>query len=233
MAKRFRELRYLRWAGTVAELKAAAEHSEEVLDGWVGKPTRVEASYTTRDGRDGADTLAILDSITPHELRDIEVLSIAVGEYRGPRVQITASKRRGLLVEIQGDDRTRVEGLRSELEQRLRHGKQFWAILDPLWLAMLVAVLWLLGFIFLSTALDPDPPAVRTANQSNAHDAIVVVAVVGAALSFIVARRLMPDLELLREGQRPVVVRWWRWVAGFALAVSSSVLATLLLKPFE
>lgn len=224
MDDRSRDLRYASWAGTVAELKEAAERSAAVIEGWKGEAPKIHASVTTPEGRDGAPTLAILDGISPHELGDVEVLKIRIGDYGEQRVELTASKRRGLEVEIYADDQARVEGLTSLLNKRLRHGKQRWDVLDPYYVTLLVALLFAGGGIGVLTLAGADPDQEKTTTDL----VLTAIVVVTSLVATLVTWAMMPNLELLQEGEKPIFVRWrWR-VGAFAFGIVGSIIATAI-----
>lgn len=243
------EWRVLPWAGTIDQLKRAAQQcqtrianaapyppgydpatseqpSGETHEEWLDaeQARAVTIKVLEEDGFSRKLTLIEdLDDIGPEQLDRIEGIDIDVGGggYRTPSAGITASKARGLAVSLVGPDRTWTAGLRHELEETLTvAGKT-----RPLPISAEV-YFPLAGFLFpltlfgLAFYLDTQT---EWSNLIVLAISLAAAALVGGVTVAIGAR--LPAFELLRPGGKPSYERWRARIAG---AVGTALLGIVV-----
>jgi hypothetical protein len=179
---------------------------------------------------DQADELA--DALNAHDLSLINALSIKVGKYMLSSVQIRLERGwwegAGLTLDVAGSDRTRVEGLASQLGDALKPRGRVglpWLYGTRL-LVVLIAAIWttMVAGVLLTRTLPNTEVGVRLAIVFGP------VAVVGGLVVF--AAWAGPTIEVLEAGQRSRYVRLrarvLALVAALVIGTAGSILAAVL-----
>jgi hypothetical protein len=250
------EWRLRPWAGTIEQLKRAAQLckakvAEEVSfppdydpdtskrfdakkhDQWrsAEEARMVVVKTVEEDGFSRQLTsIADLDDLGPDQLGSVEGIDIDVGgSYSNPSARITASADRGLTLNLVGPDRSWTAGLLHELKTTLRPvGK-----LRPLPFSALEAYFSAAAFAFsllvigLSVYLDS-----QTDWSTGAKAAVpLAVGAIAAAILVTIGVKL-PTLELLAPGDKPAYERWRSRIlaalGAVALGIAGSLLAALI-----
>lgn len=234
MATFDQEQSWPRWSGTIAQLHGGVEQAVTELRKWTGEDPKVSIRVVERDGltiqMDQADELP--DALKAQDLSRINTLSIDVGEYSLPRVQIWLNRGRegdGLTLGVAGSDKTRVNGLASGLGAALKprdpvglpwlYGFRLFVVLGAAILTTMVG-----GALLASTLLDTQPSGVKVAISLGS------AAVVGGVLLF--AAWAGPTMEILETGQQSRYVQWRAWVRNsvgvLVIGIAASILGAVL-----
>jgi hypothetical protein len=217
-----------RWAGTITDL----EHATQLAIDTVGQrsrtepPCQIEIAFPQRvTNAESPDALET--EIDTRDLALIQSIRILVGAKRGLRATIHLERNSpALTVEVVGEDRTRVEGLTSQLEELLRRGKQRPASNNSvgglgLFLCLSIAIFGVIAW----SALEPrDAEGIQTPAEAVA----LFLTLAGALSSFFVVLWLLPALQLLKPGEQS---RWRRFrvaVIAFVGSLITSVIASVL-----
>jgi len=234
MATFDQEQSWPRWSGTIAQLHGGVEQAVTELRKWTGEDPEVSIRVVERDGltiqMDQADELP--DALKAQDLSRINTLSIDVGKYSLPRVQIALNRGRegdGLTLGVAGSDKTRVNGLASGLGAALKPRDPVglpWLYGFRLFVVLGAAILTTMfgGALLASTLLDTQPSGVKVAISLGS------AAVVGGVLLF--AAWAGPTMEILETGQQSRYVQWRAWVRNsvgvLVIGIAASVLAAVL-----
>jgi hypothetical protein len=170
---------------------------------------------------------ALQTEIDIRDLALIRSIRINVGARRGFRARIHVERESPVLtVEVVGEDRTRVEGLISQLEDVLRRGRQRPGSNNALLgLALLFCVS--IGFlsVFLWRAFHPtSPQGINTPVET----AWLLVTLLGAIGPFVAMVWLLPPLQLLRPGEPTRLRRFRLAVMAFVGSLIVSIVATVI-----
>jgi hypothetical protein len=214
-----------RWAGTIQDIERATRLAAEVL----AQRTRTEPPCHIEIALPGrvthADTPQALETeIDTRDLSLIRSIRIEIGSKRGLRATIHLERQQPAgTVEVSGDDRTRVEGLISQLGDLLGRGKQRLGVIGTNVLIVGSIVTVVLLWVSVTAPLDrkgPTPPLVAVALV-----ALLILAVVGVGYG---GSWLLPSLELLVPGAQARLRRFRLAVIAFASSVFASVAAALI-----
>lgn len=240
------------WAGTIEQLKRAAQLCEAKIADTAPFPSdydpeaietfdarkhgQWQAARAARDiaiqvvEEDGFSrqltSTADLDNVGPDQLASVKGIDVDVGpSYTSPSARITASAERGLTVSLIGPDRGWTAGLRHELSTVLKPAGK----LRPLPFSgeeayFFVAILvFSLLFFGLGAYLDSQT------DWSSEARALVPLAVgaIAAVLLVIVGIRL-PMLELLATGSKPAYERWRSGIMAALVAVILGIAGSLV-----
>ena len=220
---------WYRWAGTIEDIERATRLALDIIGqrSRTEPPCRIEIALPQRvTNAESPD--ALQTEIDTRDLDLIRSLRIEVGAKRGLRATIHVERDSpALTVEVVGEDRTRVEGLTSQLDELLRKGLQRpggtnteggLAFLLGFGVAIAGIIVWraLAGSRSLSAL---DTPAEIAALV------LLLVATIGTILG---ALWLTPGLELLKPGEQPRLRRFRLAVIAFAGSVATSLIAALI-----
>jgi hypothetical protein len=236
-----------RWCGPRSDLLRAIELAANEIRASTGVAAKVEVEVEDRSElTDKQPNTAPLTSLHPSQLERVANVAITVtwdfdewwekhaAGKSGPsppppedRVRITVTKYDTTL-NVYGDDRTRVEGLRQRLADVLGHGATNSPPFQRLWFMIVGSWLATVGF-FMGFAV---PRWLDLATRNNRWEAAEVVGMVlGIALPLLTATGawwLFPPIELLDEGQAGRARRFRKWiigiVGGLILAVGGAFL---------
>jgi hypothetical protein len=214
-----------RWAGTVQDIERATRLSIDVL----AQRTRIEPPCHIEIALPGrvtdADTPDALDTeIDTRDLTLIRSIRVEVGGKRGLRAIIHIERQQpALTVEVSGEDRTRVEGLVSQLDDLLHRGKQRPGVLGVN--LVMVASILAVVLLWVSRVALLERNTTMPAAVAAALVAALILAVVGISYG---GSWLLPSLELLVPGAQTRLRRFRLAVIAFASSVFASVAATLI-----
>jgi hypothetical protein len=227
--------KWRRWAGTLGDLDRVLKEAVDGLRQWleaeprcfvsVGLPALTMDFYTIED----------LQTVS-NDVRKVKTIHVWLNAGgRGPSVSITIDEDSpAVSLEVKGDDRVRVEGLRTRLGDLLNNGRR-----RPRWLlqrellmvsgTLVVPILWtalLIGIQNLASFLRWPLPV-----QGNnlRVEPLLGSGVVAVAL-FVGLCWLFPDLELLLPGERTRYQRLRGAVYGVLLGVVSIIVAAPLVN---
>jgi hypothetical protein len=245
------EWRVKPWAGTIQQLRRAAERCREKVASAVPYPVDYEPGNPDQ-GYDGAkheqwhaadSARKVSVSVIEHggfsqqltdisdlqeleasdQLDRIEGIEIDVGGIQ-PSAKISASDWRGLDVKLTGPNRSWTAGLRHELEDDLKPpGRLRLLPVDSEVFAMAGAVLALLLFIGLNELFYVTTDWVRGARVGAA---LGLAALMGGAIISMGAG--MPSLELLTPGKTPAFQRRRGRLVGAIGVIGLGIVASLL-----
>lgn len=247
------EWRILPWAGTVEQVRRAAQQCEAKVAVAASFPEGYDPEAAGRrfDGKKHEEwrnaerarevvvriaerggysrkltSLEDLDELSGDWLNRIADIDIDIGGggYSSPSAGISVSKDRGLSIRLVGPDRTWTAGLRHELDEMLKPpGK-----LRPLPLSEGAYV----GLAILAFAAIYFGLLFYLDSQTDWSDAAGVGVPLGvaafAAVTIAVVGIRLPALELLSPGDKPAYERWRRRILGAAGAVVLSIVASFL-----
>jgi hypothetical protein len=218
-----------RWAGPIGDIERATRLALEII----GQRTRTEPPceieialpqrVTTADNPDALQT-----QIDTRDLDLIRSIRINVGSKRGLRATIHVEREApALTIEVVGEDRTLVEGLTSQLEELLRKGKQRIGN-DSIQggIFILVLVLTTLAGVSILGAIDRNGQQIDV--DTPAEYVILLLTVVGGIGSVYAVSWLLPDLQLLRPGERTRLRRFRLAVMAFVGSLIVSIMATVI-----
>lgn len=246
--------KWRRWCGPRSELVRAAELARDEIEVWTGVRSRIRVKSEDRSGlTETREGIAAITSIHADDLRRLASLVITIEAdrddwWRKVDADRTASRERGeeystpdipsasvsvriteygTTLEIEGDERTPVEGLR----QRLSHGLERGASnsLNREWIPGLTIPLWFL-LTFGGIPLLTDLGLIASSPDRVATDEIVAIGVITAAVGALswALWWLHPPIELLDDGAVGRTRRFRKWIVGAATAVVLGVIATLV-----
>jgi hypothetical protein len=219
-----------RWAGTISDIEQATRLAIEVL----GQRTRTEVPCHIQiavPGRvtDANTPDALQTEIDRRDLTLIRSIRIEVGAKRGMRATIHFERHSPVLtVEVSGEDRTRVEGLMSQLDDLLSKGRQ------PLGEQSIqgIAVIALFGMVIAGARTMVALQGPRAGAGVGGALGILVILVLGFSVLFGIAW-LFPALELLEPGVPTRAKRFRVASIAFALSVLSSLAAALIYEALK
>jgi hypothetical protein len=214
-----------RWAGTIEDIERATRLAIDVLS----QRTRTEQPCHIQIVLPGrvtdADTPdALRTEIDTRDLTLIRTIRIEVGAKRGTRATIHVERQPpAMTIEVTGDDRTRVEGLISQLDELLRRGRQRLTVNNIGGLLVLSALVVVFGGGMLIQVVEGNPASLsRTATAFLVVVILVAVAMVPAGLW------LFPGLELLGPGNQTRARRFRFGIVAFVISIASSLGAALI-----
>jgi hypothetical protein len=220
-----------RWAGTISDIERATRLAIEVL----GQRTRTEVPCHIQiavPGRvtDATTPDALETEIDSRDLTLIRSIRIEVGAKRGMRATIHVERQSpALTVEVSGEDRTRVEGLISQLDDLLGRGRQPLGEESVRALAGLALIAVIIGGAGVVRALQGPRASLSTLTAIIAVPTILVLAI-GAVFG---VAWLFPGLELLEPGARTRTRRFRVAIIAFAISVLASLAAAWIYQGFK
>jgi len=212
-------------AGTIQDIERATRLAMDVL----GQRMRTEPPchiQITLPGRvTEADTPDALETeIDSRDLTLIRTIRIQVGAKRGTRATIHVERQPpAMTAEVSGEDRTRVEGLISQLDDLLRKGRQ------PL-RANTIQILLVLSAVALATGVGLVTRAIERypTELSPTGSALVILSILVAIGIVLGGIWLFPGLELLEPGS-PTRARRFRFaILAFVVSILSSLVAAMI-----
>lgn len=221
---------WLRWAGTHDLLEQALRSAAESLRRWKpDAPVRCSISVvlpqiTMRfDSIDDFHRVSEFDFVQARSIR--AALSSQATVLGNPSVEIVAASDypQAVSLEVEGDDRDRVDGLRATISDILDRGRK-----KPPWLNSngrftLGLILGATSFVVLAIALRDLASTLRWLPKGNEGLVVWPLIVLAGIIGVGIGRGfywLLPDLELLPEGGR---TRYQRFRAAVFLVVLSVV----------
>jgi hypothetical protein len=218
-----------RWAGTIEDIDRAIRLALDILAqrGRTDPPCEIEIAFPQRvTNADSPD--ALQTEIDTRDLDLIRSIRINVGARRGLRATIHIERDSpALTVEVVGENRTRVEGLTSQLEEALGRGKQRpgsntavggLGLLLCLSIVVLGVFLWRVFY----------PTGGQIGIDTPAEFAALVLILFGALGSFGAALWLLPALQLLKPGEQTRLRRFRLAVTAFIGSLIVSIAATAI-----
>jgi hypothetical protein len=164
---------------------------------------------------------------TEIDIRDltlIRTIRVEVGAKRGTRVTIHVEREPpAMTVEVSGEDRTRVEGIISQLDDLLRRGAQRLTKRTIEGILVLSAFALPIGVAGAIQLIEGNPRTYSTTGSVVAVSAVLVA--VGMAAGGI---WLFPSLELLQPGTQTRVRRFRLAIVAFVASIVSSLAAGLI-----
>jgi hypothetical protein len=217
-----------RWAGTVQELERATWLAIDVLSqGSRTEPLcQIEIAFPQRvTNAESPD--ALQTEIDIRDLALIRSIRINVGAKRGLRATIHVERYPPVLtVEVVGEDRTRVEGLISQLEDVLRRGRQRPRSSDAIFgLVLLVSVSIVFLGVFLWGAFHPTGSQGIETPAEGVWFLLTLFVALGSSLAIF---WLLPGLQLLRPGEPTRLRRFRLAVMAFVGSLIVSIVATVI-----
>jgi hypothetical protein len=218
-----------RWAGTVEDIDQATRLALDILGqrSRTDPPCQIEIAFPQRvTNAESPD--ALQTEIDIRDLALIRSIRINVGAKRGLRATIHIERDPpALTVEVVGEDRTRVEGLVSQLEEVLQRGRQRPgsnnAIPGIAFLScfsiVLLSVFLLRAFRTTSSQIGIDTPA------EYAWLFLTLFAAIGSIFAIL---WLLPPLQLLRPGEPTRLRRFRLAVMAFVGSLIVSIAATVI-----
>jgi hypothetical protein len=220
---------WYRWAGTIEDIERATRLALDII----GQRTRTDPlckieialpqRVTNADSPDALQT-----EIDTRDLDLIRSLRIEVGAKRGLRATIHVERASAVLtVEVTGEDRTRVEGLTSQLEELLRKGMQRPAGTNtPTAIGLILAFGVFIACFNIWRAL-AGSESMREIDTP--IDFVGVVLLLSATLGTVPAVLwLLPELQLLKPGDQPRLRRFRFAAVTFIGGVVTSIIATVI-----
>jgi hypothetical protein len=220
-----------RWAGTVEDIERATRLAIDVLSqgSRTEPPCQIEIAFPQRvTNAESPD--ALQTEIDIRDLALIRSIRINVGAKRGLRATIHVERDSpALTVEVVGENRTRVEGLTSQLEELLRRGNQRPGGKNAIGG---LAILFCFSIVFIGISIwrtiDQTSGSSEITVDSPAELAALLLIVFGAFGSFYAVLWLLPDLELLRPGEPTRLRRFRLAVMAFVGSLIVSIVATVI-----
>jgi len=246
------EWRVKPWAGTIEQLKRAAQRCETMVANAVPYPPDYDPDDHKRfDGEkhrrwmaaEAAHTVKIqvleengfsrrltsiedLDDLGIDQLQRIKGIDVDIGGsgYANPSAGLTTSTELGLSVTLAGPDRTWTAGLRHELEEILAPAGK----LRPLPLGeeaylIIVPLLFFALGIGLSEYLEAHSDWSQGVRSAASYGIAALAALVVAAVGW-----RLPTLELLTPGGKPAYERWRSRILAALGAVILGIAASLI-----
>jgi hypothetical protein len=219
-----------RWAGTVADLERATRLAAEVLNPRTGEPRcHIEIALPGRViEADNAD--ALVTEIDTRDLTLIRNIRIQIGSRRSSRASIHIERQPpAVTIEVVGEDRTRVEGLASQLADLFSKGRQLpgpntLVVIGMAGAAGLVFVgVWALNALGLQYRTESGETQLAPVGIP-----IILIIVLGAIGVFVVGNWLFPGLELLEAGANTRARRFRFAIVTFLGGILSSLAATVV-----
>jgi hypothetical protein len=237
--------RWSRWAAPRSDVVRTTELAADVLTSVSGYPSTVNLTLADADGfTEETEGLTALERLHPHDLARLRTVRITVRPDRAAWRKAVAERpstedtppipseevvirltNYGTTLDVEGDDRTQVQGLLQRLTRELgRGGTAISFDRDLLFLAgpFLAAVL-VLAFL----------AAVHTLKLAHVNDRWEPAEIVGIALGIVLGLGaagavwwLVPPLELLGEGSASRLRRFRGRLAGAFAAVVLALLAS-------
>jgi hypothetical protein len=219
-----------RWAGTISDIERATSLAIEVL----GQTTRGEVPCHIQIALPGrvtdADTPdALQTEIDSRDLTLIRSIRIEVGSKRGMRATIHVERQSpALTVEVSAENRTRVEGLISQLDELLRRGRRRPGEEG-------VKVLAVLALFGVTAAGARTLTALQGSRAGEGAAGVIgILAILLLALGGCFGTVwLLPGLELLEPGARTLARRFRGATIAFVLGVLGSLAATWIYDGFK
>jgi hypothetical protein len=217
-----------RWAGTIQDIERATRVAIDVLAQRSRNepPCQIEIALPQRvTNADSPD--ALQTEIDTRDLALIRSIRIDVGSKRGLRATIHVERDSpSLTVEVVGEDRTRVEGLTSQLEELLRRGAQR-PRSDETLLGVGIGVCFATLFIgiFVWRTFDPTERIVIDTPIEYLYLILILFGSVGSLLAVL---WLMPGLQLLKPGEPTRLRRFRLTVMAFVGSLIASIVATVI-----
>jgi hypothetical protein len=219
-----------RWAGTIADLERATRLAAEVLNPRTGEPRcHIEIALPGRVIE--ADTPdALVTEIDTRDLTLIRNIRIQIGSRRSPRASIHIERQSpAVTVEVVGEDRTRVEGLTSQMADLFSKGWQRPGPNALVGIGMAAAAgLFFVGVWTLNTLGLQHRTESGERQLASAGILIVLLIVLGAIGVFVVGNWLFPGLELLEAGSNTRARRFRLAIVTFLGGILSSLAATVV-----
>jgi hypothetical protein len=218
-----------RWAGTVQDLERATRLAVDVLAqrSRADPPCQIEIALPQRvTNAESPD--ALQTEIDTRDLDLIRSILIDVGAKRGLRATIHVERDSpALTMEIVGEDRTRVEGLASQLEELLRRGKQRPSSNNAVGgLGLLLCFTMVFLGVFIWRAFDTTSSEVGI--DTPAEFAALILILFVALGSFAAVLWLLPALQLLRPGEQTRLRRFRVAAMAFVGSLVASIAATVI-----
>jgi hypothetical protein len=218
-----------RWAGTIEDVERATRLAIDVIGqrSRTDTPCKIEIALPQRvTNADSPDALQA--EIDTRDLDLIRSLRIEVGSRRGLRATIHLERvSPALTVEVVGDDRTRVEGLTSQLEELLRKGRQSPGGNDiEKGIAVLVCFGVAIGGVYVWRALANTGSRIEIDTPAEYVSLLTLLATAFGALGAVFW--LMPGLQLLRPGEQTRLRRFRGAVVAVAVSLITSLVATVV-----
>jgi hypothetical protein len=218
-----------RWAGTVEDIDKATRLAIEIIGqtSHTDTPCEIEIAYPQRvTNADSPD--ALQTEIDTRDLELIRSIRIAVGTRLGFRATIHVERKApALTVEVIGEDRTRVEGLISQLKDLLGRGRQWptGASTDGgIALVLMFSIVIITGLTWDAVTKSEG----KTEVDSPIEYAVLIFVVLLAISVFLVVPWILPDLQLLKPGERTRLRRFRLAAIGFVGSVGASLLASVI-----
>ena len=227
--------KWRRWTGPTTELVRAIERASDTLASWSGIDSHIESTVVYKTGlTDQRNNVEVIEEIQKGNYSNVQEISVRVSQnleiwYRhmseaqqrggtidelpNARVSIRLS-RYGTTLDVEGDERDRVEGLAQQLTETMSHftTNSPWLDREPLppavfsisFVALIIVGLLAIRWFDFET-------------QGGVTAAEVVVMVGAIAISIVFAVLLMwlfPPLELIGEGETSRLRKWRGKVIG-------------------
>jgi hypothetical protein len=220
---------WYRWAGTIEDIERATRLAVDIIGqrSRADPPCKIEIALPQRvTDADSPD--ALQTEIDTRDLDLIRSLRIEVGTKRGLRATIHVERDSpALTIEVVGEDRTRVEGLISQLDELLRKGWQ-----RPGGANVEGGLAFLLGFgvaiadylIWRALAGSESTAGIDTPAES-----LAMVLLLSTTIGTIFAVLwLLPGLQLLKPGEQTRLRRFRLAVITFAGSIVTSLIASVV-----
>jgi hypothetical protein len=219
-----------RWAGTIPDLERATRLAAEVLNPRTGEPRcHIEIALPGRVIE--ADTPdALVSEIDTRDLSLIRNIRIQIGSRRSPRASIHIERQSpAVTVEVVGEDRTRVEGLASQLAELFTKGRQRPGpnALVGIGLAVAAALVFVGVWIVNTLGLQDDPGVVER-RVTPVGFLMLLLTALGTFAVFLVGNWLFPGLELLEVGSNTRARRFRLAIVALLGGILSSLAATVV-----
>jgi hypothetical protein len=215
-------------AGTVEDIDQATRLALDILGqrSRTDPPCQIEIAFPQRvTNADSPD--ALQTEIDIRDLALIRSIRINVGAKRGLRATIHVERNPPVLtVEVVGEDRTRVEGLISQLEDVLRRGRQRPGSSNVIGG---VGIFLCFSIVFISVSIWR---AVESGSEividAPAEYIVLPLIVFGALGSFYAVPWLLPGLQLLKPGEQTRLRRFRLAVLATLGSLIVSIVATVI-----
>lgn len=214
-----------RWAGTIEDIERATRLAIDVLS----QRTRVDTPCHIQIVLPGrvteADTPdALRTEIDTRDLTLIRTIRIEVGAKRGTRATIHVERQPpAMTVEVTGDDRTRVEGLISQLDELLHRGRQPLTANNIGGLLLLSMIVFVSGGTLALMTLEGN-----FENWSRIGNVLLGVMILVAVAIIPAGFWLFPSLELLAPGIHTRAKRFRFGIVAFVVSIVSGLGAALI-----
>lgn len=215
-----------RWAGTTSDIEHAARLALDFLAPRTAESRcRVEIALPGRVTE--AETPdALVTDIDTRDLTLVQSIRVVVGDRRQPKVTIHVERQSpAVTVEVVGENRTRVEGLTSQLEGVFNRGRQHLSPNALAGIALILVIAMVAGGVIALRLLGMMD---ATGEASPVAGVALLLLVPGGVGVFYGVNWLFPALELISVGSHTRARRFRLAIVAFVASVLASLAATII-----